>query len=121
QCRRASGLRNSDHPAHSGPLAEQLAETVREVARRPLGGAELDAAGLKPDQVDIRDQMRTQQHLPPSLEQRDDFVEALRRRVEFGPGGRLRLCFGLRGGVSRRETLSRALGEGGSTWKRRAG
>src|SRR5207245_8138621 len=78
QARRALLARYADHPARPRPGAEQLAEAVRQVARRRLGHAQLDAAGLEMDEVAMRPQMRAQHRLAVMLEQRDHLDKALR-------------------------------------------
>ena len=66
---------------------------MREIARRRLVRAQLDAAGLELDEMDIGIEMRAKKRLAMLIEERDHLEKALRigamrhgRRVERGLG-----------------------------------
>src|SRR5882724_3532038 len=60
-----SRFRAGNEPARTGPLAEQLADAIGEIARRSLGGTKFDAAGLECDQMHTLSQMRADHRLAP--------------------------------------------------------
>lgn len=76
QRRRSSFGRYRHQPAAAGVLAQEPAEPLRQVARRPLQQLQLDTARFEANQAHIRQQVGMQNGLPLLMQEVDDIFEA---------------------------------------------
>ena len=85
------GAGGGEEPALAGPLAEQLANTVGEISRRPFVRTKLDASGLERDQMHMFSQVRADHRFTPLVEQCHNFGKTLRHRITLDRARRRRI------------------------------
>ncbi len=86
--RRRPGLGRYRHqPAAAGVLAQEPAEPLGQVARRPLQQLQLDTARLETNQAHVRQQVGMQNGLPLLMQEIDNIFEAGKARLRSRESG----------------------------------